>query len=304
MQILRLADMTPIAPPPATCVALGLFDGVHRAHAAVLRRAAALAAERALPLLVYTFSGHDAPKAGIPRLCEEEERLALLASHGAELCALDLFSTARHRPPEQFFHEVLRARLHAAVTVVGEDFRFGAGATGDAAMLARLQAAAGGEGVTVPAVCEGGTPISSTRIRTALAEGDVGTAASLLARPYTLTLPVVRGAALGRTLGLPTANQLLPEGRALPADGVYVTEVVTPDGARLRGVTDIGTRPTVNGGERRAETHILDYTGELYGAPLTVAFLARLRGEVAYPDLAALKAAIQHDIKEAREWKP
>ena len=303
MQLLHPATLTPAVPPPAACVALGFFDGVHRAHTAVLERARREAAARGLPLLVYTFRGDDGPKGDARRLSSDDERLALLAAVGAELCALDLFSTARDTSPEDFVQAVLIGELHAAVTVVGEDFRFGKGARGDAALLSVLMQAAGREAITVSAVTEGGVPISSTRIRAALVEGDVAEAALLLGRPFTLTLPILRGAALGRTLGFPTANQIPPAGRALPADGVYVTEVVTPDGVRRRAVTDIGVRPTVNGRERRIETHILDYTGDLYGKPLTVTFLAHLRGEAVHPDLAALTAAITNDIEEAKRWK-
>ena len=303
MQVLSLPACVPCAPPRASCVALGFFDGVHRGHIAVLSEAAARAKAMGLPLLVYTFRAEDAPKADAPLLSTDAERAALFYALGASLCVFEDFSSARTTPPDRFVNEVLLETLGTRCAVVGEDFRFGHRAAGDAALLNRLLSENGASAIALPPVLHGGAPISSSRIRAALALGDACEAAVLLGRPYALTLPVCHGKALGRTMGLPTANQELPDGRAIPADGVYATECVLPDGRTLRGVTDIGLRPTVAGKERRMETHILDFSGDLYGAPLTVCFLARLRGEVTFPTLSALIEQIKNDVKEARAWK-
>lgn len=303
MEILSLPALAPAMLSGNTCVALGFFDGVHRGHTAVLEAAAARARALGLSFLVYTFAMADAPKADAPLLSTDAERAALFASIGADYCVFDIFSAARTTPPERFVREALCQTLGARLAVVGEDFRFGYRAAGDAALLCTLMAECGGEALVIPPVSLGGAPISSSRIRAALASGDVTEAAALLGRPYALTLPVCHGKALGRTIGFPTANQALPDGRALPADGVYVTECTTADGRTVRGVTDIGLRPTVSGRKRRMETHLIDFSGDLYGAPLTVGFLARLRGEAAFPTLSALTEQIKNDVKEARAWK-
>ena len=303
MQILSLPALLPQALSKSTCVALGFFDGVHRGHTAVLAAAAARARSAGHAFLVYTFRMGDAPKGNAALLSTDRERAALFAALGAEYCVFDDFSAVRSISPENFVRDTLCARLMARVAVVGEDFRFGHHAAGDASLLASLLAARGGEAVALPPVLHGGAPISSTRIRAALAEGDVALAAELLGRPYSLTLPVGHGQARGHAMGFPTANQPLPKGRAVPLDGVYVTDCVLKDGRTLRGVTDIGLRPTVAGRERRMETHLLDFSGDLYGAPMTVRFLARLRGEVAFPDLSALTEQIRKDALEARAWK-
>lgn len=288
-------------PHAASVVALGFFDGVHTAHAAVLGAAARIARERALPLLVYTFASADSPKAAA-LLSTDAEKLSLLGKQGADLAVLAEFSEVSALSPEAFVRDVLVGELHAAVAVTGEDFRFGHGASGDTALLASLLSALGGETVAVPSVLSGGEKVSSSAVRRALADGDPERARVLLGRPYSLTLPVLTGRHIGHTLGFPTANQSPPEGRAIPAFGVYVTAVTTEDGARYLGVTDIGTRPTVGGAGVRLETHLLDFSGDLYGRPLTVSFLHRIRGERKFSSVSALAEQITSDCKEARKW--
>lgn len=303
MEILALPARTPTEAPAACVAALGFFDGVHRAHAAVLSAAAEEARRRSLPLLVFTFASQGAPKANVPRLSDDGERAALFHGRGASLAVFADFPALASLTPEAFVTDILRARLGVVLAVVGADFRFGHRALGDAARLSRLMAAAGGEARVLPLVSEGGEPISSTRIRASLAEGDCEGAARLLGRPYSLTLPVLHGASLGVSLGFPTANQRPLPGRMLPKAGVYRTVVTLPDGRCLDGVTDVGTRPTVAGSEERCETHILDFSGDLYGKTLTVAFASRLRGEIAFPSLNALKEQIKNDCMEVRTWR-
>lgn len=303
MQILSLPGLLPAELPGDTCVALGFFDGVHRGHAAVLQAAAEYAKKNRLSFLVYTFAAADAPKGDAALLSDDGERAALFSSLGAEYCVFDDFSATRTLSPERFVSDILCGLLRARIAVSGEDFRFGHRAVGDVTLLSHLLADRGGRTVTVPPVMRGGFPISSSRVRKALALGDAAEAAALLGRPYALTLPVVHGQELGRSIGFPTANQPLPEGRAIPRDGVYVTECVLPDGRALLGVSDIGMRPTVAGKARRMESHLINFSGDLYGAPLTVRFLARLRDEAAFPTLSALTEQIKKDVMEAEKWK-
>ncbi len=301
MKIFALSPQGEGGLPSSSVVALGFFDGVHTAHGAVLRTAAQLAHGRALPLLVYSFTASDSPKTGA-LLSDDGEKLARLRELGADLAVLACFSEVSSLPPDRFVREVLLGRLHAAVAVTGEDFRFGYMAAGDAALLSRLLGELGSEAVAVPPIRMNGEKVSSSRIRAALAAGDPEGAAALLGRPYSLRLPVLRGNHIGHTLGFPTANQCPSARRAIPAAGVYVTAVTTEDGSRYLGVTDIGTRPTVGGEGVRLETHLLDFTGDLYGRPLEVAFLHRLRGERRFSSLSALAEQIITDCKEARKW--
>ena len=301
MEILSLPALTPVPAPAASVVALGFFDGVHTAHAAVLAKAAAVAAARGLPLLLFTFSAADAPK-GAPLLSGDEERAALFFAAGATHVVFAPFSALADMAPEAFV-AYLVDKAHVGVAVTGENFRFGRGAVGDAPLLARLMRAHGGEAYAVPSQCFEGAPISSSRIRRALADGDCRLATALLGRPYALTMPVTHGRHLGHVLGFPTANFRPPARRALPAFGVYGTEVTLPDGRILRGVTDVGRRPTVRGEEVRVETHILDYSGDLYGSMLTVAFLGRVREERCFSSLSALTEQIKRDCEEVRAWK-
>lgn len=300
MEILSLKELSPVPAPPAFVAALGFFDGVHTAHTAVLGRAAEAAAARSLPFLVFTFTAADAPK-GALLLSEDEERAALFAAAGATHAVFAPFSEVASLSPEAFV-SYLTGTLHVRLAVTGESFRFGHGAAGDTHRLAALMRAAGGDALALPSLLYEGEPISSSRIRQALSLGDCERAAALLGRPYALTLPVLHGRHLGHVLGFPTANLHPPGRRALPAFGVYRTAVTLPDGRVLPGVTDVGRRPTVSGEETRVETHILDFSGDLYAKTLTVAFLGRLREERCFASLAALTEQIKADCEEVRKW--
>ncbi len=301
MQVYSLPGLTPVEAPPRAVLALGFFDGVHKAHAAVLAAAASFAEELACPLLVYTFASSDPPK-GCALLSDDAERASRFYELGAEYAVFVPFSEVAALSPQEFIEEILLRRLGAVGAVVGEDFRFGHRAEGDVALLTSVLAAAGRDLFVIAPILEGGAPISSSRIRALLKEGDVVGASALLGRPYTLTLPVLPGKHLGHTLGFPTANQRPGEGRAVPRFGVYITEVTLPDGRRCVGVTDVGTRPTVSGRCVRLETHILGFSGDLYGKCLSVAFLYRLRDERKFSSLSELTARIAEDCKEAEAW--
>lgn len=301
MELLSLPRCEAAKAPPSCVAALGFFDGVHKAHAAVLAEAARAAEERGLPLLVFTFSEKDAPKSG-PLLSSDGERAAAFSSLGASYVCFARFSELSGLSPRAFVRDVLVGALHAAFAVAGEDFRFGHRAEGGMRELSALLREAGGEAIFVPPIFAGGEKLSSTRIRALLREGDCEGAAALCGRYYSLTMRVSRGEARGHALGFPTANCLPPEGRLIPADGVYATRVTLPDGRTLTGVSDIGVRPTVAGRERRIETHILDFSGDLYGKTVTVAFCKRLREERRFSELSDLVGQIRRDCEEVRLW--
>jgi len=295
-------DATPLAPVPCALV-VGNFDGVHRGHQAVLQQAVAEARADGLAPRVLTFDPHPAAVVGTgapPLLTTLERRAELMGALGVDRVYVRRFDTAFAAwAPERFARDLVAGALHARVVVVGENFRFGARRAGDLGLLRGLGADLGYD-VRVSAVAsdERG-PFSSTRARDAVAAGDLDEACRVLGRPHALSGVVARGDDRGRTIGFPTAN-LEGVAEMLPPDGVYAVRVDRGDGPLGPGVTNIGVRPTVGGSRRTIETHLLDFAGDLYGAPLRLHLSARLRGEHKFPSLDALKAQIARDVAAAR----
>jgi FMN adenylyltransferase (EC 2.7.7.2)/riboflavin kinase (EC 2.7.1.26) len=282
-------------PDTETVIAIGSFDGVHLGHQALLAQLKARAREYRVPSVVYTF---DPPTRvlmqGVEFLSTLPEKLDLLRLYGIdETIAVPFTPEFAARPKEAFLAD-LRAMKPRAV-VVGEDFYFGKGRAGSTADLREVCA----DVVSLPMHQLGGDDIKSTRIRALLKEGDVDGAQRLLGRPYDAQGVVVRGDQIGRTLGWPTANLRVSEGKALPL-GVFAVQVVNDKGERWGGMANVGWRPTVEGRERRFEVHLFDYQGDLYGEELQVKFLSRLRGEQKFSGLDELKAQLGRDAEAAR----
>jgi riboflavin kinase/FMN adenylyltransferase len=283
--------------------ALGNFDGVHLGHAHVLR-----AAHGALPgaaRAVLTFEPHprelfrpdDAPF----RLQTADERADALAALGADLLVELPFDPAfAALSAEAFARDVLHAGLGAAHLACGPDFAFGHRRGGDVAYLARRAEALGMGLTVVPPLADAQGPISSTRIRRLLQDGYPERAAAELGRPWSVRGTVQHGDERGRLLGFPTAN--IPLGRHLePARGVYAVTVRLPGGGAVPGVANVGRRPTVGEGlESRIEAHLFDWSGDLYGQEVEVAFHAFLRPERKFADFAALARQIAEDASAAR----
>jgi riboflavin kinase/FMN adenylyltransferase len=202
-------------------------------------------------------------------------------------------------PPEAFARGVLAGALGARHVVVGALFRFGHRQAGDAGRLSRLGEPLGFAVSAVPPVMEGGRPVSSSRVREALAEGDAAHAASLLGRPYFVDGTVVEGDRRGRTIGIPTAN-LETEGALLPARGVYAGRCRLPEGQARLAVVNVGERPTFGGRTVTVEAHLLDFSGDLYGRRLRLSFAARLRDEQRFAGAEALVEQIRRDVERAR----
>lgn len=291
---------------PPRAVVIGNFDGVHRGHQHVLEQARARARRDGLTASVLTFRPHPSAvlgRAAPPRLTSFERRVELLAAAGAEAIVIQLFDEALAGwSPERFAHEFLVDALAAKVVIVGENFRFGERRAGDFAALVALGARYGFEAQAARLLEDERGPISSSRIRRAIADGDVTDAAALLGRLHTFSGVVVLGDQRGRTMGFPTANldgvDALP-----PRDGVYAVLVECTDVAMgpWAGVMNIGARPTIAGEKRRTrEVHLLDVSGDFYGARLSVAFVARLRDERRFAGLDDLRAQIAADVVAAR----
>jgi riboflavin kinase/FMN adenylyltransferase len=268
------------------CVAaIGSFDGVHRGHRRVLETARAAGS----PVTVVTFWPHPRLVLGnrVELLSTLERRLELLEEAGVdEVLVVEFTSELAAREPAEFAESLLR-QIGASIIVVGENFRFGRAAAGDAALLERL----GFDVRSVPTL-EG---VSSTTIRGLLREGDVIGAAQLLGRPAELEGTVVLGDRRGGTLGYPTANLSVPPELLVPAYGIYAGSALDH-----RAAISIGVNPHYGGDERRIEPHLLDFEGDLYGRRLVVELWLRLREERAFSSEEELVAQITRDVEEAR----
>lgn len=295
MKIYALPAMENILPTVPRAVALGIFDGLHLGHRQVI-----LAATQNLPdevsRCVYTFRPETVTtKPTDGQLDTPTHQQELLVSMGVEELFQVDFSAVQALSPAEFVEQVLHRQLHAVQVACGYNYRFGKNGVGDASTLTALCAHWGIQVVVVPAVTVEDTPISSTAIRQALANGDMAGARRLLGRNYRLQLPVVSGQHLGQKLGMPTINQPLPATLYPPRYGVYASYVEV-EGDILPAVTNIGVRPTVGTDAPLAETFILHYSGDLYGTVPTVYPLEFLRPEQTFPSLDALKEQVTQDV--------
>ncbi|HZD68521.1 MAG TPA: bifunctional riboflavin kinase/FAD synthetase [Actinomycetes bacterium] len=292
----------------ATVVTIGVFDGVHRGHQVLLERVAAEASAMGITPGAITFDRHPIEvlkrDASPPMLSTLRRRVELLGQHGmAFVLVLPFRQRLSRMQAEEFAVKVLLEAVSARVIVVGDNFRFGHGAAGTPELLARLARPHGVEVIAMSLGGEGGEAISSTRIRAALAEGDVATATRLLGRPFAVEGHVVHGNHRGRALlGVPTANLRLPARLAVPARGVYAghLEIGGPTGRPLPAVSNVGVNPQFGGVPLRVEAHVLDFDADLYGRHVSVSFEHRLRDETTFPDIAALAAQMREDIRQAR----
>ena len=281
--------------------ALGCFDGVHIGHAALLRAACDAAAKNGSAPAVWTFAAPPFPNRA-KQLTTLTEKLSLFAGYGIRYAILFDFADVRDLSPDDFIHRILIGQSRIVSCVCGFNFRFGKDAAGTSAHLVSGFEGYGYSVSVQPAVSLDGSTVSSTRIRSLLSVGDTMTAAHCLGRWHSLTLPVVHGKELGRTIGVPTLNQNPPSEMQIPANGTYAS-FVSVDGKTYPAVTNIGMRPTVDRNVQipNAETHIIGYSGTLYDRDVTVAFRRRLRDEIRFDSLEALRTQITRDIAASAE---
>ncbi len=288
-----------------TIYALGFFDGVHIGHAALLRACRRLAAEAGCDSGVVTFGSHpDTLVLGnTPHLINAPgDRERLLKDRFSMDTVVTLpFDEGMRMLPWKDFLDMLREKFGAVGFVCGEDFRFGYRGQGNAALLEGYCRHQDLPWAVIPDQILDGIRVSSSYIREQLETGDMATAVKFLGHPHILTGQVIHGRALGRTLGIPTANLALPEGLAIPRFGVYACSCLV-DGVRYPAVTNIGTRPTVEGHHVRVEPWILDYSGDLYGREITLEFHYFLRPERKFPSLEELQAEIRKNAEETRAF--
>jgi riboflavin kinase/FMN adenylyltransferase len=296
-------------PGPGAVVTIGVYDGVHLGHHAVLRLVRELADVRDLAAVCITFDRHPAevvrPESAPKLLTTPEQKLELLDATGyLDLAFVLTFDEARSQEPAaDFVREVLVDAGHARLVVVGADFHFGKGRGGDVPLLQRMGAELGFEALAMGLeATRDGTIYSSTRIRELLAAGDVQGAAALLGRPHEVRGVVVEGDRRGRELGFPTANVAVSGQCCLPADGIYAGTFVAADGVERVTAISLGRRPTFYepADTSLLEAHVLDFDGDLYGQDVSVRFVQLLRGEIKFDSVDALVAQIEQDVADTR----
>ena len=283
--------------------ALGFFDGVHLGHQALLTACRELADRNACAAAAITFEAHPQSLFSnhVPTLITTiHDRAALLRTCGMDhVHSFPVTKEVMSTPWEDFLEQLLQQG--AIGFVCGHDFRFGHKGAGNAQKLRTFCNRRGIPCVIVPEQCLNGTRISSTLIRNLIEQGNMEAAAEFLGHPHVLTGSVTHGRKLGRTLGIPTANLLIPPGIVVPEFGVYACRALV-DGSAYPAVANVGTRPTVSGSGITVEPWILDFEGDLYGKALTLEFHCFLRRETKFPDLAALQRQIHADAGQTRRY--
>ena len=298
---------------PATVsavVAVGVFDGVHLGHCEVLSQVRQVAARLGVASAVVTFDTHPAyvvrPENAPKLLTTLDQKLELLDVEGLDYVYVIEFDESRAGTrPEEFVEQVFLDALHARAVVVGEDFHFGKGRSGNVAELRRLGDEWGFEVLPLQLIrhrSDAREPVSSTAIRRALAGGDVARAAAMLGRYYEVRGTVVEGDRRGCTIGFPTANVPVPKKMAWPADAVYAGWCTLPDGSRRGCAINIGRRPTFYEHAQHSllEVHVIDFDGDLYGCEVRVEFVDFLRSERKFEGLQHLSEQLTIDVADAR----
>jgi riboflavin kinase/FMN adenylyltransferase len=289
-----------------TVLTIGNFDGVHLGHRAMLQRLVDKARKAAMPAAVLTFEPHPreyfAPASAPARLTRLREKLALLAECGVDQVYVCRFNARMASlTAEEFIEQVLVRGLGVRHLLIGDDFRFGKGRSGDFALLQQAGLVHRFVVEAMTTVEMDGERVSSSSIRAALASGNLSRAEHFLGRPFYMSGRVVHGDKIGRTLGFPTANVQHARSR-LPLAGVYAVSV-DGLGASLQGAASVGVRPTIAEGLKPVlEVYLLDFSGEIYGTQVRVNFHHKLRDEAKYANLDALKAQIARDVDDTRNY--
>ncbi|MDH5183177.1 MAG: bifunctional riboflavin kinase/FAD synthetase [Gammaproteobacteria bacterium] len=294
------------ADPRGCVVTIGNFDGVHLGHQEVLAQVVDKAAELSLPSVLMTFEPYpseffqhgEIP----PRLTRFREKMEVLRRFSIErVISLRFDESLCSLEADEFIQQILVEKLAARYVVIGDDFRFGKGRTGDFAMLKAAGKQYDFEVASMHTFEIMGDRVSSTRIRSALQSGELGFAEQLLGRPYRMSGRVAHGDKRGRTIGFPTANIHLHR-KASPVRGVYAVEMYGVDGEPVPGVANVGIRPTVNGTRAQLEVHLFGFSDDIYGRHVQVEFRHKLREEQRFESFDALKAQIEKDALKAKEF--
>ena len=293
-------DTRPVA------LTIGNFDGVHLGHQALLGELRAAAQARGLPAAVVIFEPHPreffAPQQAPARLTSLREKLELFGSMGIDRVHVCRFNARFAQISAAGFIHALHEKLSGRFVLIGDDFRFGSGRAGDFALMEKIGSQHGFAVQAVHTVLHNGVRISSTAVRTALADGDMRMAQSYLGRPYSISGRVEHGDGLGKRLGFPTANIQLKHNRP-PLSGIFVVRVHGDGLPPMQGVASLGVRPTVHqDGKPVLEVHLFDFSSEIYNRHMRLDFMHKLRDEEKYPDVEMLARQIALDVENAKQW--
>lgn len=304
MKIRHVKSPVDIQPPSKTVLVLGYFDGLHRGHKVLFDQAKALARQDNLPIAVLTF--YESPQLAFSKARPEllshltypEKRAELFASYGVDTLYLTAFTSSFAKQDAQTFVNAYLKPFQPAFVVVGFDYHFSSERVGSDVLAQLLDVPV----ITIPAVCDGGEKISSTRIRHLITLGKVDEANQLLGYTYSTRGIVVHGDARGRTIGFPTANLALLDRVFMPADGVYVTEVLVK-GQRYRAMTSVGKNITFDGQESRIETHLLAFDGDIYGETIEIFWKDYIRPMERFTSIEKLTKQLKKDKEIATNWR-
>lgn len=289
----------------SSAVCLGKFDGIHKGHRLLIEEIRKYKKEK-LSAVVFTFALHPSTlfsKEEIKLIDTREEKIEKLEKLGVDVLVSYPFTReTAAMEPEEFIREVLVKQLGSKVIVVGKDFHFGYQRTGNVTTLENYAEEYGYKVVSMEKIQDDHQVISSTRIRQEIKSGNMEKVTRLLGEPYTIVGEVVHGKQLGRTIGMPTINQDVPEQKIIPPKGVYVSRVYLPEG-EYRGITNVGNKPTVSGEQKLGvETHIIDYSGDLYGKKVKVCLYEFVRAEQKFASVEELKAQMHRDMEYAKKF--
>jgi len=277
-----------------TAVALGSFDALHKGHIEVIGRAIEFAKEKGILSVVQLLERNEFNKVNTL-----DRRLEILGKIGADIVVIEEFTPEfKAIKYDKFIRNFICERYNAAAVFVGENYRFGFMAEGDAKKLSMSCREYGIEVFIQPCIALD-TIVSSSKIREFLKNGEADKAKEYMGRPFSISGEVIHGKSLGRKLGFPTANLSIPKEQIVPKDGVYMTQI-NFDGKSFLGITNLGAKPTVDISERNIETYILDFDGDLYGKEIEVEFLKRLRDIKRFDSIEELKKQLDKDKKELK----
>ena len=286
---------------PPCVLALGFFDGVHIAHRDLISRARDIAHERGLALGVFTFASDSMIKSRVARLYGDDDKAEIFESLGADFTVIADFGSIAGLSGEEFVKDILVHDLSALVCVAGFNFRFGRGAASGEVELRAYMAEAGGEAVICEEITgEDHVTLSASLIRKLITEGYIRRTNKILGAPYYIKGRVCHGKRLGRSLGFPTVNIPIAEGRIVPRPGVYLSATVI-DGKIYKAVTNIGTNPTFGKEQVKAESHILDFNGNLYDREMRIYLLDFIRDERPFESVEDLRTQIEKDKNKVKE---
>jgi len=290
-----------------TAVALGNFDGFHIGHMILIDKIKDYAEQNPQnrASCVWTFPEHSLnilkSDYALPYITAKDEKIEILNKKNIDYLVFQDFNFVRYFSPDEFIERVVEDYLNAELVVCGYNYRFGRDGEGNAEYMRESLAKKNIETLIIPPVICEGQAVSSSFVRTLIQIGDMQRVKKFLGRPFSINFPVVYGKQIGRKIGIPTINQLFPDGHVIPACGIYACtcEVM---GEIYKSVTNIGVRPTVNGEFLNAETHLIDFDGDLYGKNIKVNFHIKFRDEIKFDSLEDLKEQIKKDIEFAKEY--